>query len=105
MEALQSYSWPGNVRELNNVIEHAMILSKDKSLRVHLPRPGSFETGATQDLQDMERRHIQAVLEKTGWRLSGDGGAAEALGLKRTTLRAKMKKLGIKRSNKAQRNG
>jgi transcriptional regulator with GAF, ATPase, and Fis domain len=100
MEALQSYSWPGNVRELNNVIEHAMILSKDKSLRVHLTRPGSLETDATQDLQDMERRHILAVLEKTGWRLSGDGGAAEALGLKRTTLHEKMKKLGIKRPNK-----
>ena len=100
MESLQSYSWPGNVRELKNVIEHAMILSKDKSLRVHLPGPGSLETDATQDLQDMERRHIQAVLEKTGWRLSGDGGAAEALGLKRTTLHAKMRKLGIKRPNK-----
>jgi formate hydrogenlyase transcriptional activator len=100
MEVLQSYSWPGNVRELNNVIEHAMILSKDKSLRVHLPMPGSLETDATQDLQDMERRHILAVLEKTGWRLSGDGGAAEALGLKRTTLHEKMKKLGIKRPNK-----
>jgi len=100
MESLQSYSWPGNVRELKNVIEHAMILSKDKSLRVHLPGPGSLETGATQDLQDMERRHIQTVLEKTGWRLSGDGGAAKALGLKRTTLHAKMKKLGIKRPNK-----
>jgi transcriptional regulator with GAF, ATPase, and Fis domain len=105
METLQSYSWPGNVRELNNVIEHAMILSKDKNLRVHLPTPGSLETDAIQDLQDMERRHIVAVLEKTGWRLSGDGGAAETLGLKRTTLRAKMKKLGIKRSNKAQGNG
>jgi len=100
MEALKSYSWPGNIRELKNVIEHAMILSKDKSLRVHLPRPGSLETNATQDLQDMERRHIQAMLEKTGWRLSGDGGAAEALGLKRTTLHAKMRKLGIKRPNK-----
>jgi transcriptional regulator with GAF, ATPase, and Fis domain len=100
MEALQSYSWPGNVRELNNVIEHAMILSKDKNLRIHLPVPGSLETDATHDLQDMERRHIMAVLEKTGWRLSGDGGAAEALGLKRTTLHAKMKKLGIKRPNK-----
>jgi len=100
MEALQSYSWPGNVRELNNVIEHAMILSKDKSLRVHLPMPGPLETDATQDLQDMERRHILAVLEKTGWRLSGNGGAAEALGLKRTTLHEKMKKLGIKRPNK-----
>jgi len=100
MEALQSYSWPGNVRELKNVIEHAMILSNDKTLAVRLPRPGSLETDATQDLQDMERRHILAVLEKTGWRLSGDGGAAEALGLKRTTLHEKMKKLGIKRPTK-----
>jgi formate hydrogenlyase transcriptional activator len=100
MEAMQSYSWPGNVRELKNVIEHAMILSKDRILRVHLPRPEALETDATQDLQDIERRHILAVLEKTGWRLSGDGGAAEALGLKRTTLHAKMKKLGIKRLNK-----
>jgi formate hydrogenlyase transcriptional activator len=100
MEALQSYSWPGNVRELKNVIEHAIILSNDKSLRVYLPRPESLEADATQDLQAMERRHIQAVLEKTGWRLSGDDGAAEALGLKRTTLYAKMKKLGIKRPKK-----
>jgi transcriptional regulator with GAF, ATPase, and Fis domain len=105
MEALQSYSWPGNVRELKNVIEHAMILSNDKTLSVQLPRPGSLETDATQTLQDMERRHILAVLERTGWRLAGDGGAAEVLGLKRTTLRAKMKKLDIKRSNKAQDNG
>jgi formate hydrogenlyase transcriptional activator len=105
MEALQSYSWPGNVRELNNVIEHAMILSEDKNLRVHLPTPGLLETDTTQTLQDMERRHMVAVLEKTSWRLSGKGGAAELLGLKRTTLRAKMKKLGIKRSNKTQDNG
>jgi transcriptional regulator with GAF, ATPase, and Fis domain len=105
MEALRSYSWPGNVRELKNVIEYAMILSNDKNLRVHLPSHGSLETDATQTLQDTERRHILAVLERTGWRLSGDGGAAEALGLKRTTLRARMKKLGIKRSNKAQVNG
>jgi formate hydrogenlyase transcriptional activator len=105
MEVLRSYSWPGNVRELKNVIEHAMILSNDKNLRVHLPRPWALERDAAQTLQDMERRHILAVLEKTGWRLSGDGGAAEVLGLKRTTLRAKMKRLGIKRSNKPQDNG
>ena len=104
MEALQSYSWPGNIRELRNVIEHAMILSKDKNLRVQLPNPELLETGNTQDLHDMERRHILAVLKKTGWRVSGHGGAAEALGLKRTTLRAKMEKLGIKRSNNAKGN-
>ena len=100
MEALQSYSWPGNVRELRNLIEHAMILSKGKTLDVHVPERASSETDATGNLEDMERRHIVAVLEKTGWRIAGPGGAAEVLGLKRTTLQAKMKKLGIKRSNK-----
>jgi len=97
MEALQSYSWPGNVRELRNVIEHAMILSKDKTLVVHVPKLGSSEAGATRKLEEMERRHIMAVLEKAGWRVAGKGGAAEALGLKRTTLYSKMKKLGIGR--------
>jgi len=105
MEALQAYSWPGNVRELKNVIEHAMILSKGKTLGVQLPKSRSLEIDATQNLQDMERRHILAVLEQAGWRVGGRGGAAEALGLKRTTLRAKMEKLGIKRSNKKQVNG
>ena len=96
MHALQSYSWPGNVRELRNVIEHAMILSMGKSLEIHVPKPSSTETNATENLHDVERMHLVAVLEKTGWRLAGPGGAAEVLGLKRTTLQAKMKKLGIK---------
>jgi formate hydrogenlyase transcriptional activator len=100
MQALQSYSWPGNVRELKNLIEHAMIVSKSKTLDVHVPKQASSETNATGNLQDMERMHIVAVLEKTDWRLAGQDGAAEVLGLKRTTLQAKMKKLGIKRSNK-----
>jgi formate hydrogenlyase transcriptional activator len=101
LQALQSYSWPGNVRELRNLIEHAMILSKGKTLDVHLPKPESSETEVTGNLDDMERRHMVAVLEKTGWRIAGQGGAAEVLGLKRTTLQAKMKKLGIKRSSQA----
>ena len=96
MHALQSYSWPGNVRELRNVIEHAMILSEGKSLEIHVPKPSSTETNTTDNLHDVERMHLLAVLEKTGWRLAGPGGAAEILGLKRTTLQAKMKKLGIK---------
>jgi formate hydrogenlyase transcriptional activator len=100
MQALQSYSWPGNVRELRNLIEHAMILSKGKTLDIHLPKRGSSETDAADNLKDMERIHIVAVLEKTGWRIAGQGGAAEVLGLKRTTLQAKMKKLGIKRFDK-----
>jgi formate hydrogenlyase transcriptional activator len=101
MQALQSYSWPGNVRELRNLVEHAMILSRSKTLDVHVPKRASSETYAAGKLQDMERAHMTAVLEKTGWRISGPGGAAEVLGLKRTTLLSKMKKLGIKRSSKA----
>jgi PAS domain S-box-containing protein len=100
MQALQSYSWPGNVRELRNLIEHAMILSKGKTLEVDVPNRAPSEKDGTGKLEDMERKHIVAVLEKTGWRIGGQGGAAEVLGLVRTTLNAKMKKLGIKRSNK-----
>jgi transcriptional regulator with GAF, ATPase, and Fis domain len=105
MEALQSYSWPGNVRELRNLIEHAMIVSRGKTLEVDVPKRAPLEKDATGKLEEMERKHIVAVLEKTGWRIGGQGGAAEVLGLKRTTLRAKMEKLGIKRSNKTQDNG
>jgi len=90
----------GNVRELKNVIEHAMILSKDKNLRVHLPRPGSLKQTPLKTSRIWSGGISWRLLEKTGWRLSGDGGAAEALGLKRTTLHEKMKKLGIKRPNK-----
>jgi transcriptional regulator with GAF, ATPase, and Fis domain len=100
MQAMQSYSWPGNVRELRNLIEHAMILSKGKTLDVQVPHRASSETEATGNLEDVERKHMVAVLEKTGWRIAGQGGAADVLGLKRTTLQAKMKKLGIKRSHK-----
>jgi transcriptional regulator with GAF, ATPase, and Fis domain len=100
MQALQSYSWPGNVRELRNLIEHAMILSRGKTLDIPVPKRASSEIYAVGKLEDMERMHVTAVLEKTGWRISGQGGAAEILGLKRTTLQAKMKKLDITRSNR-----
>jgi len=99
MQALQSYSWPGNVRELRNAIEHAMILSRDKTLDVHLPKRAASETEAAGNLTDIERKHILAVLQNTGWRIAGQSGAAEVLGLKRTTLQAKMKKLDIKHPN------
>jgi transcriptional regulator of acetoin/glycerol metabolism len=98
MQALQSYSWPGNVRELRNVIEHTMILNRDKSLVISMP-DADFEAQPASRLDDVERRHIMSVLERTGWRVAGKGGAAEALGLKRTTLYSKMKKLGIDRSS------
>jgi len=97
MEALQSHSWPGNVRELRNVIEHAMILSQSKTLAVDVLKLALSESGVTHNLEDIERRHIMAVLERASWRVAGKGGAAEILGLKRSTLTSKMKKLGIDR--------
>jgi transcriptional regulator with GAF, ATPase, and Fis domain len=97
MEALRQYPWPGNVRELRNVIEHAMIVTSGRKLDVRLPAPGREEALASRRLEDVERDHILRVLERSRWRLTGDGGAAEQLGLKRTTLQSRMKKLGIKR--------
>jgi PAS domain S-box-containing protein len=97
MENLQHYPWPGNVRELRNVVEHAMIVSNSKTLDVGVPQRASSEIHANLSLADAERRHILGVLQKSAWRIGGQGGAAEILGLRRTTLQSKMKKLGIKR--------
>jgi len=97
MEDLQHFAWPGNARELRNVVEHAMIVSSGKTLDLHPPQRSSSEIPANLSLADAERRHILGVLQKSGWRLTGRGGAAQMLGLKRTTLQSKMKKLGIKR--------
>ena len=97
LEDLQRYAWPGNVRELRNVIERAMIVSHGKRLDLRIPAIVSAEPVPSQALEDVERTHILSVLEKTRWRLTGEGGAAERLGLKRTTLQSRMKKLGISR--------
>ena len=97
---LQRYAWPGNVRELRNVIERALIMSTGKTLEMRPPYGVVDETPGDLNLEDIERRHITGVLEQTGWRVSGQGGAAEILGLKRTTLQSKMKKLGIQRQSK-----
>ena len=99
MDVLRSYVWPGNGRELRNVIERAMIVSRGKTVEVFLPEaPGVVTSGEhSVTLQDIERRHILSVLEKTSWHVTGKGGAAEILGLKGTTLQSKMKKLGINR--------
>jgi transcriptional regulator with GAF, ATPase, and Fis domain len=103
LEALAQYDWPGNVRELRNVIERAMILSPGPVLSVELPTvtpasaaPPSRATGS-RDLRDVEREHILRVLESTGWRIRGERAAAAALGIKPTTLEARMAKLGIRR--------
>ncbi len=95
-EALMAYSWPGNVRELRNVVERAMIVSRGPTLRVErLENAPPVSVGAHTKLVDLEREHIETIVESTGWRISGNGGAAEILGLKPTTLEARMKKLGI----------
>ena len=100
MEVLQTYSWPGNVRELENVIERATILSAGAELDLGwwpLTTGGRGRAGGTRTLEEVEREHIRAVLELTGWRVSGQRGAAEHLGMKPTTLEARMRKLGITR--------
>jgi formate hydrogenlyase transcriptional activator len=100
MKKLTAYHWPGNVRELQNVVERAVILSPKSRLEVDdaLATPvADMHGNPGRTLEDIERDHIVSVLESVGWRVSGDRGAGRILGLKRTTLEARMKKLGISR--------
>jgi formate hydrogenlyase transcriptional activator len=103
LEALVRHPWPGNIRELQNVIERAVILSPGPVLQVPLgdlqPAATSApaQTSETGTLADAEREHILSVLGETGWVLGGSKGAAARLGMKRSTLHWKMKKLGISR--------
>jgi formate hydrogenlyase transcriptional activator len=116
MDALANYSWPGNVRELENLIERAVLLSPGKELRVPIselksatlatagadlfspastPSPSSASPLST--LAEADRQHILRALRQTEWRIAGPKGAAALLGMKRTTLQARMRKLGIRR--------
>jgi len=107
MAAFQWYSWPGNIRELQNLVERAVILSRDGVLQnpLHkkqpelitpsLHRPRTFHSSMT--LEDSDRTLIVETLEQAGWIVGGTRGAAAKLGLKRTTLLAKMRRLGISR--------
>ena len=100
MQSLMDHHWPGNVRELQNVIERAVILSEDGILRVpRLEGKRNLETSDSggNTLVEMERHYILEVLDQTEWMIGGPSGAARRLGLPRTTLISKMKKLGILR--------
>ena len=109
MDALVAYSWPGNVRELENLIERAVLLSSGSELRVPLgelkaasPVVSSSGSAAPSEtpmttLDEAERQHILRALRQTRWVIGGPKGAAAVLGIKRTTLQARMRKLGIRR--------
>jgi transcriptional regulator with GAF, ATPase, and Fis domain len=111
LAAFSSYSWPGNIRELQNLVERAVILARDGVLPNPLPTAGvpiapspptpttsrDPEPGVPRTLRDYERALILQTLEATGWRIGGPKGAAVRLGLNRTTLMFRMRKLGIER--------
>ena len=114
MTALTRYAWPGNIRELQNVIERAVILTNGPVLSVHIDdlrapngaaaasstSNGHAASASRQDLrsalEESERQHIMAALEKSNWVVAGPDGAAARLGLKRSTLQSRMRKLGIR---------
>jgi formate hydrogenlyase transcriptional activator len=101
MQGLIQYSWPGNIRELQNIIERAVIVSPGPVLQVPLsdlnPRAAPARAVPQDTLEDAERKHILAVLKETKWVLGGLNGAAARLGMKRSTLQFRMRKLGIAR--------
>ncbi|MEZ4589315.1 MAG: sigma-54-dependent Fis family transcriptional regulator [Gemmatimonadales bacterium] len=107
LEALSRHGWPGNVRELANVIERSVIISTGPTLQLAEWMTGQYQpvaapggaaaAGGPASLELMERQYIEEALVRAAWKVSGPGGAAEALGLKPTTLEARMKKLGIRR--------
>ncbi|MBP2831032.1 sigma 54-interacting transcriptional regulator [Aquimarina sp. U1-2] len=114
MERIRKYPWPGNVRELQNVLEQAMILQKGRVLEI-FPQKTSYDTipGAStpsipvpeiydmeyikERKEDLERKYILHILEKTKWRVSGPNGAAKLLGVANTTLESRLKRLGIEK--------
>ena len=97
MNTLQEYHWPGNIRELENVLERAVINSSGPKLHLvdDLKKPHKELTATQKTLEAVERDHIVRVLEQTNWKVSGKDGAAEILGLNRSTLRARIRKLDI----------
>ncbi len=105
LDRMIQYSWPGNVRELENVIERAMIVSKGHRLRIEQrfltpDESDSFPSSQT-TLQDVERHHIASTLASTNWQIEGPGGTAQQLGIAPSTLRSRIKKLGLQRPTRS----
>jgi transcriptional regulator with GAF, ATPase, and Fis domain len=100
MHTLQNYHWPGNIRELENVLERAVINSSGPKLRLvdELTTPRKDVSTGAKTLEAVEREYIVRVLEETQWKVSGANSAAEILGLDRSTLRARMRKLNIEKT-------
>ena len=113
MAQLSRYHWPGNVRELESIIERALITAdSDTVLELSSPLGGAREDSADReagdmnlDLESVERNHIISVLKLTNWKIAGDGGAADMLGIPASTLRSKMNRLGIYRNGEHNGNG
>jgi PAS domain S-box-containing protein len=99
LKKLMDYSWPGNVRELENVIERAIITSNNNQLNIESLIETSTDSKQNIALEELEKNYILKTLEKTYWKISGPGGAAEILKMNPETLRSKMRKLNIKRNN------
>jgi chemotaxis protein methyltransferase CheR len=101
LKALKGYSWPGNVRELENVIERAVINTQGRKLHLADAIEATGDRIETRDydktLEDTEREYILEICRKTRWRIEGPAGAARILGLKPSTLRSRLKKLGIQK--------
>jgi transcriptional regulator with GAF, ATPase, and Fis domain len=97
MDAMKNYHWPGNVRELENVLERAVLGSSGPKLHLmdELKKPDKKLPNAERTLAEVEREYIMRVLEKVRWKVSGKNSASEILGLDRSTLRARMRKLNI----------
>jgi transcriptional regulator with GAF, ATPase, and Fis domain len=102
MESLSNYAWPGNIRELQNVIERAVVLAKGPIVQIDDSMLRADETvedsSFIDNLENVERQHIIRALTETRWVIHGKKGAAEILGINPSTLRSRMDKLGIKKS-------
>jgi len=101
IESFRKYTWPGNVRELRNVIERNLILNGEPVFHAEIVDLEEIADSKMQRLDVMELDHLRNVLQATRWRVRGHGGAAEILGLKPTTLEARMKKMGLSRRRSA----